>query len=230
MKRFWTEVGIDEARVVTLDGKPVRTPGRRPLALPTAALAQAVAQEWRDVGTDIDPRAMPLTGLANAATDPIAQDHAGFATGLARYAESDLLCYRSEGPPPLVERQAAAWDPLLDWAATRYDVHFAVTSGVMHVTQPPATIARLSATVAAFDPFVLAGLSPVVTLTGSLIIALALLERQIDADTAWAAAGIDEDWSVEMWGEDWQAAQSRAAKRREFDFGVQFLKLLTPSA
>jgi chaperone required for assembly of F1-ATPase len=109
-------------------------------------------------------------------------------------------------------------------------VHFAVTSGVMHVTQPPATIARLSATVAAFDPFVLAGLSPVVTLTGSLIIALALLERQIDADTAWAAAGIDEDWSVEMWGEDWQAAQSRAAKRREFDFGVRFLKLLTPSA
>ena len=230
MKRFWTEVGIDEARVVTLDGKPVRTPGRRPLALPTAALAQAVAQEWRDVGTDIDPRAMPLTGLANAATDPVAQDHAGFAAGLARYAESDLLCYRSEGPPPLVERQAASWDPLLDWAATRYDVHFAVTSGVMHVTQPPATIARLSATVAAFDPFVLAGLSPVVTLTGSLIIALALLERQIDADTAWAAAGIDEDWSIEMWGEDWQAAQSRAAKRREFDFGVQFLKLLTPSA
>ena len=229
MKRFWTEVAIDEARVVTLDGKPVRTPGRRPLALPTDALAQAVAEEWRAVGTDIDPRTMPLTGLANAATDPIAADPAAFAAGLARYAESDLLCYRSEGPPPLVDRQAAAWDPLLDWAATRYDIHFAVTSGVMHVAQPPATIARLEATVAAFDPFTLAGLSPVITLTGSLIIALALVEQQIDAGTAWAAAGIDEDWSVEMWGEDWQAAQSRAAKRREFDFGVQFLGLLTPS-
>jgi chaperone required for assembly of F1-ATPase len=226
MKRFWTEVAIDDARVVTLDGKPVRTPGRRPLALPTDALAQAVADEWRAVGTDIDPRTMPLTGLANAATDPIAADPTTFAAGLARYAESDLLCYRSEGPPLLVERQAAAWDPLLDWAATRYDVHFAVTAGVMHVPQPPATIARLGAAVGAFDPFALAGLSPVVTLSGSLVIALALIERHIDADTAWAAAGIDEDWSVEMWGEDWQAAQSRAAKQREFENGVRFLEML----
>jgi chaperone required for assembly of F1-ATPase len=226
MKRFWTDVAIDDARVVTLDGKPVRTPGRRPLALPTDALAEAVAEEWRAVGTDIDPRTMPLTGLANAATDPIAADRERFAAGLARYAESDLLCYRSEGPPPLVERQATAWDPLLDWAAARYDVHFAVTAGVMHVPQPPATIARLGAAVAAFDTFALAGLSPVVTLTGSLIIGLALIEGRTDADAAWAAAGIDEDWSVEMWGEDWQAAQSRAAKRREFDFGVRFLALL----
>ena len=226
MKRFWTDVAIDKSRVVTLDGKPVRTPGRRPLALPTDALARAVAEEWRAVGTDIDPRTMPLTGLANAATDPIAADRDGFAAGLARYADSDLLCYRSEGPPPLVARQAVAWDPLLDWAAARYDIHFTVTAGVMHVAQPPATIARLGAAVAAFDSFALAGLSPVVTLTGSLVIALALIEGQIDADTAWAAAGIDEDWSVEMWGEDWQAAQSRAAKRREFDFGVRFLTLL----
>ncbi len=226
MKRFWTDVAIDSDRIVTLDGKPVRTPGRRPLALPTDALAQAVADEWRAVGTDIDPRTMPLTGLANAATDPIAADPGAFAAGLARYAESDLLCYRAEGPPPLVDRQAVAWYPLLDWAAARYDVHFAVTSGVMHVAQPPATIDRLGATVAAFDAFALAGLSPVVTLTGSLVVALSLLEQRIDADTAWTVAGIDEDWSVEMWGEDWQAAQSRAAKRREFDFAVQFLDLL----
>jgi chaperone required for assembly of F1-ATPase len=226
MKRFWTDVAIDSDRVVTLDGKPVRTPGRRPLALPTDALAEAVADEWRAVGTDIDPRAMPLTGLANAATDPIAADRGGFSAGLARYGESDLLCYRAEGPPPLVERQAASWDPLLDWASARYDVHFAVTAGVMHVAQPQATVARLGAAMAAFDAFALAGLSPVVTLTGSLVIALALIEGLIDAGTAWAAAEIDEDWSVEMWGEDWQAAQSRAAKRREFDFGVRFLTLL----
>ncbi len=226
MKRFWTDVAIDADRVVTLDGKPVRTPGRRPLALPTDALAEAVAEEWRAVGETIDPRTMPLTGLANAATDPISNDPAQFAARLAAYGESDLLCYRAEGPPQLVERQAAAWDPLLAWARGRYDVTFAVTTGVMHVAQPDATVARLHEAVAAYDDFRLAGLSPVVTLTGSLVIGLALIEGEIDADVAWAAAGIDEDWSVEMWGEDWQAAQLRELKRKELGVGVAFLGLL----
>ncbi|RMB54494.1 chaperone required for assembly of F1-ATPase [Sphingomonas sp. PP-CE-3A-406] len=226
MKRFWKDVAIDADRVVTLDGKPVRTPGRRPLALPSDALAEAVAAEWRAVGETIDPRTMPLTGLANAATDPIANDPAQFAARLAAYGESDLLCYRAEGPPLLVERQAASWDPLLAWARGRYDVTFAVTTGVMHVAQPDATIARLHEAVVAYDDFRLAGLSPVVTLTGSLVIGLALIEGEIDADAAWAAAGIDEDWSVEMWGEDWQAAELRALKRREFGLGVEFLELL----
>ena len=226
MKRFWKDVAIDADRVVTLDGKPVRTPGRRPLALPTDALAEAVAEEWRAVGETIDPRTMPLTGLANAATDPIASDPAQFAARLAAYGESDLLCYRADGPPLLVERQAAAWDPLLAWARGRYDVTFAVTEGVMHVAQPDATIARLHEAVAAYDDFRLAGLSPVVTLTGSLVIGLALIEGRLDADRAWAAAGIDEDWSVEMWGEDWQATQLRELKRKEFGVGVAFLGLL----
>ncbi|MCK8456696.1 ATP12 family chaperone protein [Sphingomonas faeni] len=226
MKRFWKEVAIDADRVVTLDRKPVRTPGRRPLALPSDALAEAVAEEWRAVGETIDPRTMPLTGLANAATDPIANDPTQFAARLAAYGESDLLCYRADGPPPLVERQAATWDPLLAWARGRYDVTFAVTTGVMHVAQPDATIARLYEAVAAYDNFRLAGLSPVVTLTGSLVIGLALIEGEIDADTAWGAAGIDEDWSVEMWGEDWQATQLRELKRKEFGVGVEFLGLL----
>ncbi len=226
MKRFWKDVAIDADRVVTLDGKPVRTPGRRPLALPTAALAEAVAAEWRAVGETIDPRTMPLTGLANAATDPIANDPTQFAARLAAYGESDLLCYRAEGPALLVERQAAAWDPLLDWARGRYDVAFAVTAGVMHVAQAPATIARLHEAVAAYDDFRLAGLSPVVTLTGSLVIGLALIEGRLDADAAWAAAGLDEDWSIEMWGEDWQAAELRGLKRQEFARGVAFLGML----
>ncbi|RMB36786.1 chaperone required for assembly of F1-ATPase [Sphingomonas sp. PP-F2F-G114-C0414] len=226
MKRFWKDVAIDADRVVTLDGKPVRTPGRRPLALPSDALAEAVAAEWRAVGETIDPRTMPLTGLANAATDPIANDPAQFAARLAAYGESDLLCYRAEGPRLLIERQAAAWDPLLAWARGRYDVTFAVTVGVMHVAQPDATVARLHEAVAAYDDFRLAGLSPVVTLTGSLVIGLALIEGEIDADAAWAAAGIDEDWSVEMWGEDWQATQLRELKRKEFGLGVEFLGLL----
>ena len=119
MKRFWNQVAIDGDRVVRLDDRPVRTPGRVPLALPTAALAEAVAGEWRAVGEMIDPRAMPLTGLANAAIDRVAPDRAGFARGLAAYADSDLFYYRAEQPPQLAQRQAAAWDPLLDWARKR---------------------------------------------------------------------------------------------------------------
>lgn len=226
MKRFWTEVSVDADGGVALDGRPVRTPGRVPLLLPTHALAQAVADEWRGVGDTIDPRAMTLTGLANAAIDRIAPDPAAFAAGLARYGANDLLCYRAEGPEPLVARQAAAWDPLLGWARARYDVHLVVASGIMPVTQPPSTVARLGEAVAALPPFALAGLSPVVTLTGSLIAALALVERAADADTVWAAAGLDEAWQAELWGEDADATRTRAARRAEFDAAVRFLALL----
>ena len=229
MKRFWTQVAIDADRVVTLDGRPVRTPGRAPLALPTDAVAAAVAEEWRAVTDTIDPRAMPLTGLANAAIDRIAPDPAVFAAGLAAYGETDLLYYRAQSPDALIARQEAAWDPWLDWARTRYDVHFATTAGIMHQAQPPATLARLGEAVAALDPFHLAGLSPVVTITGSLILALALVERAGDPDTLWTAANIDEDFQAELWGEDALAAQALANKRRDYDAAVAFLATLRPS-
>ena len=224
MKRFWSEVMVGPDRVVELDGRPVRTLGRAPLALPTDALAAAVADEWRAVTGTVDPRAMPLTGLANAAIDRIAPDPAPFAAGLARYGESDLLCYRAAGPEPLVERQAAAWDPPLAWARGRYDVGFAVATGVMHVAQPPLTIQRLGEAVAARDAWTLAALSPVVTVTGSLVLALALAEWVMAADTAWTASTVDEDWQAELWGEDALAIQARAARRAEFDAGVRFLE------
>ncbi len=226
MRRFWKEVTIEPGNGIALDGKPVRTPGRAPLALPTPQLAEAVAGEWRTVGETIDPRAMPLTGLANAAIDRIAPDIAAFAAGLAAYGESDLLYYRAEGPPPLVERQAAAWDPLLEWARGRYDVHFETTAGVMHRAQPPATVARLREAVAALDAFRLAGLSPLVTVSGSLVAALAVLEGAADRETAWRAAQIDEDWQAEQWGEDELAVQARDAHRADFDAGARFLGLL----
>lgn len=225
MKRFWEQVTVAD-RGIALDGKPVRTPGRAPLLLPTPALAEAVAQEWRGVEGDIDPRAMPLTGLANAAIDRIAPDTAAFAAGLAAYGESDMLCYRAELPQPLVERQQAAWDPLLDWARQRYDVHFATTAGVIPCAQPPATVARLADAVAAQDAFHLAGLSPVVTVTGSLVAALALLERAADAETVWKAARIDEDWQSEMWGDDDLATSTRDAHHADFLAGARFLALL----
>lgn len=226
MKRFWTDVGIDEARVVTLDGRPVRTPGRVPLALPTAALAEAVAAEWRAVPETIDPRRMPLTGLANAAIDRIGPDPASFAAGLARYGESDLLCYRADGPDDLVARQAAAWDPPLAWARARYDVHLELATGIIHRAQPAATIRRLADAVAALDAFTLAGLSPLVTISGSLILGLALVDGAMAPADIWAAANLDEDWQAERWGNDPLAADAREARRRDFDGAVRFLEAL----
>ena len=223
MKRFWTNVAVDAEGVITLDGRPVRTPGRVPLSLPTDALTKGVVAEWRSVGETVDPRLMPLTGLSNAAIDRIAPDPATFAAGIARYGESDLLCYRAELPEPLVARQAAAWDPVIAWAQGRYDVRIAVTAGIIHVAQPPATIGRLGEAIAAQPAFALAGLSTVVTLTGSLLLGLALAEGAIDADAAWAAAHVDEDWQAEMWGVDDLAAQTLALKRREYDGAIAFL-------
>lgn len=226
MKRFWKDVTIDAALGVRLDDRPVRTPGRALLLLPNMALAGAVAEEWRQVTEDIDPRAMPLTGLTNAAIDRIAPDTAGFAAGLAAYGESDLLCYRADGPPDLVARQAALWDPPLDWARERYDVHFEIVTGVIHRPQPYATIERLGAAIAARPAFELAPLSPIVTITGSLVLALALAERAMEAAAVWAAANLDEDWQAEQWGEDDLAVKARETRRRDFDAAARFLSLV----
>jgi chaperone required for assembly of F1-ATPase len=226
MKRFWKHVTVDAERGVRLDDRPVRTPGRAPLLLPTDMLAEAVADEWRAVTDDIDPRAMPLTGLANAAIDRIAPDPTAFAAGLAAYGESDLLCYRADSPPDLVARQVAMWDPPLDWARDRYDVHFEIVSGVMHRPQPEATIERLGTAIAARRAFELAPLSPIVTITGSLVLALALAEQAMDADAVWAAANLDEDWQAEQWGEDDLAVKTREAHQREFAAAARFLSLV----
>lgn len=227
MKRFWKTVTVDAERGVRLDERPVRTPGRVPLLLPTDMLAEAVADEWREVTDDIDPRAMPLTGLANAAIDRIAPDPAAFAAGLAAYGESDLLCYRAESPPDLVARQAALWDPPLDWARDRYDVHFEIVIGVIHRPQPEATIARLGAAIATRRPFELAPLSPIVTITGSLVLALALAERAMEAEAVWAAANLDEDWQAEHWGEDDLAVKARETRQHDFVAAARFLSLVS---
>lgn len=225
MKRFWTHVTLTDSRAVQLDGKPVRTPGRVPLALPTAALAEAVAEEWRAVEDEIDPLAMPLTGLANAAIDRVSPDPALFARGLAQYAESDLLCYRADLPEDLVARQSEAWDPLLNWARRRYDVQIEVATGIIHRAQPVATLTRLGAAIAACNAFALAALSPIVTIGGSLIAALALAEGAANAEQVWDAVTLDEDYQAERWGRDSLATEALAARRRAFDAGVRFLTL-----
>ena len=225
MKRFWTDVTLDDTRIVHLDGKPVRTPGRVPLAVPTQTLAEAIAAEWRAVEGEIDPRTMPLTGLANAAIDRVAPDPALFARGLASYAESDLLCYRAESPDDLVARQAHIWDPLLDWARGRYDVQIEVATGILHRAQPAATLTRLGTAIAARDAFALAALSPIVTIGGSLIAALALAEGAASAEQVWDAVTLDEEYQAERWGRDPLAAAGIEARRRDFDAGVRFLTL-----
>lgn len=224
MKRFYKTVSVDGRRIL-LDGRSVRTPARAVLELPGVALAGAIAAEWEEQGEEINLVAMPFTGLAHVAIDRIAPDCAGFAAGLARYGESDLTCYRAEGPDALVVRQAAAWEPLLDWARTRYDVRFTVTAGIIHVTQPAATVARLGEAAAARDAFALAGLFPLVTISGSLVIALAVAEGAIDAQAGFAAAMLDEDWQAERWGEDALASQARAARERDFHAAAHFLAL-----
>ena len=204
----------------------MRTPARATLAVPGEALADAIAEEGRAVDDTIDPRAMPLTGIANAAIDRVAPEQHAFAGGLARYAEADLACYRSEWPPELVELQAKAWDPLLAWARRRYDVDFVTTSGMLHVPQPPATIERLAHAVAALDPYRLAALSPLVTVGGSLIAALAVLENAISPDEAWRAVSIDERWQLEQWGSDSEAQLALDNRERDFMSATRFLELL----
>ena len=184
MKRFWKDAAVVAAEGgfgITLDGKPLKTPARAPLIVPTRALADAVAAEWQASAETIDPRAMPMTGLANAATDRAGDD---IAAGLARFGESDLTCYRAADPAPLVDRQTQAWDALLNWARRRFDVDFATCSGIIHVPQPPETIRRLAHAVYALDPFRLAALSPLVTISGSLVAGLATVEQAMQIGRA----------------------------------------------
>lgn len=229
MKRFWEDVTVEEEDsgwAVRLDGRAVLTPAHRPLRLPTRALADAVAEEWRSVGAEVDPRTMPLTGFANAAIDRVLPESPAFAAGLGRYAEADLACYRSEWPPELVGRQEQGWDRLLAWARRRYDVDFATTSGLIHVPQPPATVDRLVHEVTALDPFRLASLSSLVTIGGSLVAGLAVLEKAIPAEEAWTAVSIDERWQLEQWGCDTGAEQALGNRRRDFLAAARFLELL----
>jgi chaperone required for assembly of F1-ATPase len=224
-KRFWTEVTVAD-RGIRLDGRALKTKARADLVLPTDSLAAAIAEEWRAVGDAIDPRDMPLTGLAHAAIDVIAPDPAAFAANLARYAETDLLCYRADHPAELTALQGEAWDPPLDWARGRYDIDFVVTAGITHVDQPPATVKRLAAAVTARDAFHLAGLSPLVTLSGSLVLALALAEGEMTEEETWTASELDDLWQAEQWGEDDLATTAREDKRREFRAAARFLALL----
>jgi|SRR6185437_10187393 len=235
-RRFYklAEAGAESGGVipVLLDGKPVRTPARRTLAAPVRVLAERMAAEWTAQGEKIDPATMPLTRLASTIIDAVADAPQAVANEIAKYLSSDLLCYRAEGPEGLVERQAQHWDPVLAWARDSLGARFMLAQGVTYVAQPEETIAAARAampfdTKHAKEIWKLGALASITTLTGSALLALALMRGHLDADAAWNAAHVDEDWQMSQWGEDEQATERRAYRRAEFDAAVSVLKHVT---
>lgn len=227
-RRFWTTATALPANggfIIHLDGKPVRTPLKAPLILPTEGLAQAVAAEWQAVEGKVDPGRMPFTRTANSATDKVAPQFHAVADMLAEYGGSDHLCYRAEGPADLAARQAAAWDPLLHWAADALSAPLTVTHGVMHRSQPEPSLAALAAAVHALTPFQLAAFHDLVALSGSLVLALAVTRGRLSADEAWRLSRIDESWQIEQWGEDEEAAEIVARKQTDFLQADRFFAL-----
>ncbi|WP_333817846.1 ATP12 family chaperone protein [Tabrizicola sp.] len=218
-RRFWTSataVPVEGGFTVHLDARPVRTPLKAPLVLPTQALAEAVAAEWQAQEGRIDPETMPFTRTANSAIDKVAPQQDAVVAMLAAYGATDLLCYRAEGPADLVARQAEAWDPLLDWAAQALGAPLLVTTGVMHIDQPPESLGMLYRRVSLFDPFQLSAFHDLVAISGSLVLGLAVTAGRLGAEAAWTLSRIDEDWQISLWGEDEEAAEIAARKQAAF--------------
>lgn len=228
MKRFYGTVDIvgeDGGFAVTLDGKPVRTPARRPLRLPGSGFADAVAAEWRAQQGDIDPTRMPLTRLANTAIDRVADGRIQVIAEVASYGDTDLVCYRAEAPPDLVAAQRAAWQPLVDWAASHHGAPLHVTTGVRPVEQPPSTLRAIEAAVAAFDDFALAALHGVTSSCRSVVIGLALAHGRLDADAAWQHAHVDDIYQAGRWGEDPDLTRRLETARRDIAAAAEVLAL-----
>jgi len=197
--------------------------------LPTEKMAQAIAAEWAAQIDVIDPLSMPVTRSVNSAIDRVAPQKAEVADLLAAYAETDLLCHRADGPDRLRDQQADAWDPLLDWAEDEYDARLSPTHGILPVTQPEQALARLSETVHAIDPFRLTALHDLVSLSGSLILGLAVARGRLATAEAWRLSRIDETWQIEQWGEDEEAAEVAARKFGEFEHAMRFWALSDPA-
>jgi chaperone required for assembly of F1-ATPase len=231
-KRFYQAASVDGAGPafrVLLDGRPVRTPAKRELAVPARALAEALAAEWDAQGERIEPASMPLTRLVNSAIDGVAGREAEVRADIARYAGSDLLCYRAEGPAELVHRQTEAWDPVLAWARETLGARFVLGQGIVPVAQPQTATAAIEGALAGLDAFALAAHHTIVTLTASALLALALARGRLTADETWAAAHVDEDWQIGQWGEDTEAKARRERRWAEMRAASRLLALLAPT-
>lgn len=227
-KRFWeTAVAApcEGGFTVLLDGRTVKTPAKADLTVPTRAMAEAIALEWDAQEEVLDPGTMPVTRGANAAIDKVRTQRAEVVAHLAEYGDSDLLCYRAAGPDALVQRQAEGWDPMLEWAAEAMEARLSVGQGVMHVTQNPRALARLTAALAALDDFAMAAAHDLISLSGSLVLALAVTRRAISPLDAWGLSRIDEQWQIDQWGVDNEAAAAELIKRAAFLDADRFYRL-----
>jgi chaperone required for assembly of F1-ATPase len=225
LKRFWKTATVeqtDDGFAVLLDGRSVKTPAKAGLIVPSKALAEKIASEWDAQEGDVNPEIMPFTRAANAAIDKVTLQFVEVADLIAAYGENDLLCYRAATPQELVDRQAAAWDPILDWANDVYGVRLATGQGVMHIAQPPSAIERLTQEVHTLSPFQLTAFHDLVSLTGSLVLGFAIVNNRLDADVAWDLSRIDEIWQAEHWGQDEEALDLAETKRQALLSAAEF--------
>jgi chaperone required for assembly of F1-ATPase len=228
MKRFWTQVSIAESDGgwrVLLDGRAIKTVSGRAQVVPNEALALAMAEEWAAQGPEIDPAGFLFRDMADFAIDVAGPERAAQVADLLRYGETDTLCYRAEAGEALADRQDEVWEPLLQAAERRYDVHFERVAGVLHRPPPAATLHRLRAVIAAENDFVLAALRTLANLAASLTIALAVLDDPAATGALWDAANLEEDWQAELWGKDAEAMERRARRARDFAAAARFAAL-----
>jgi chaperone required for assembly of F1-ATPase len=223
-KRFYTDVSVGPDFSILLDGRSVKTPMKAKLLLPSAQLAQAVADEWQAQVKVINPALMPLTKLANTAIDRVGAERAHIAGEVVKFAGNDLVSYRADKPAELVALQAQHWDQVLVWTPQALGVQFKIVYGVIHIAQEPNALQAVERYVAGLDSFALAGVHNVMSLTGSALLALMLHARSLSGEEVWAAAHVDEDFQIKQWGEDFEAVARRAHRKSEFDATVRFLE------
>jgi chaperone required for assembly of F1-ATPase len=225
MKRFYKDVSIAEGGAILLDGRALKTPRGASLDLPPRALAEAIAEEWRAQGDEIDPQSTPMTKLANTAIDGVTPHRDEVIAEIVAFAKHDHLCYRTDKPAELARRQSEAWDPLLDWAAERYGAPLMIVHGVTSVAQPESSLAALRKAIEAFDPFALSALHVIASICGSLVLALAVAAKRISAEEAFALSQVDERFQAEKWGLDSEAELRAKRLERELVTAARFMDL-----
>jgi len=229
-KRFYKEAMVtelDDGFTVELDHKGIKTPGRKAITVSSKQSAELMAAEWNAIETEINPLLMPVTRLVNTAVDGVAEEMQAVMEDITRYASSDLLCYRADMPDELVEKQREHWDPVLDWALATFGASFEITSGIMSIAQPKEAIAAFGNQLKNHaDPFKLACIHTFTSLGGSAILALALAEQHLNAETCWQATHVDEDWNISLWGEDYEAAERRKQRWKDFEAADRLIKTI----
>lgn len=232
MKRFYKEVTVgktDAGWRVLLDGRPIKTAGGRVQVVTTKPLAEALAEEWAAQGENIDPAGFVLRDLCDFAIDAVAVDRAEAIRDLVPYAETDTLCYRADPEDALFKRQQDVWEPLLKRAEDRWGLTFTRVSGIIHKPQPAQTLARLEQVLHEQDDFTLAGLRMLTSLAASLVVGLFATEPDADSEALWRAANLEEDWQIELWGEDWEAAERRKTRLEAFELAMRLTRLARES-